>query len=347
VILQHAVLIYAAEPHYHFKAPSSPDWTTALYEGLRIFAMPPFFALAGWAAMVSLRRRGAMDFLRERAVRLLPPLALGILVLGPLIKFIELKGGRDLGLAGFRLVEPLAMGLPEFLPLYFTRGVLLTWSHLWFIAYLVLYSVLLLPLLAGLARNGEWQRPAAWWMAYLPAVPLAMVLFVLDGYWPYLPNLVHDGANFVYFALCFLTGTLIACWPNIEQCLRREAPRLLLLALIGWVAVVLLGEGSLGRLSVGVTAWGFIGSCWGFAMRWSPCPSPVFRSLTEATFPIYVIHHLPLLLLALWLVPLGWPEAVAIAVVTISTVIISTAFYQIAVRPFAPMRWVFGGSSRA
>ena len=209
VIIQHAMLIFASEPRYHVKSDLSPAWATALYEALRIFAMPPFFALAGWSAVTALRRRDATRFLRERAARLLLPLAVGIVLFGPVIKYIELSQGRDLGLAGFRLVQPIQIGLLEFLPRYFTRIVLTTWSHLWFLGYLAIYSVALLPLLSWLARREPIGTSAPWWSVYLPALPLALVLAVFNVYWPYLPNLIHDWTNFAYFALCFLLGPVV------------------------------------------------------------------------------------------------------------------------------------------
>lgn len=342
VIIQHAVLIFANEPRYHVKSDLSPPWATALYEALRIFAMPPFFALAGWAAITSLRRRDVTRFLRDRAARLLPPLAIGILLFGPVIKYIELGQGRDLGLAGFRLVEPIQIGLLEFLPRYFTRIVLTTWSHLWFLGYLVIYSIALLPVLAWLARRAPAAAPAPWWSVYLRALPLALILAAFDGYWPYLPNLIHDWTNFAYFALCFLIGAMIAAWPRYEDALSAHTPWLVLLAAIGFGGVVYFGESTPGRLGVGVMAWGCIGGCWGLARRFKPAPARWLDWLGEATFPIYILHHLPLLGLALWIIPRGQPVGLQIALITIGDLLMTAVLYVGLIRPWPWMRALFG-----
>ena len=147
VILGHALLIYAAEPRYHLKAPTEWVPATVLYEAIRITSLPIFFCLAGWSAVGSLRRRDARRYVKDRLLRVLLPLFAGVLLLGPIIKWIELQQGRDLRLGGFRLVPPPEYSFVEFLGRYLTRVDTMTWSHLWFLAYLFVISLILLPAL--------------------------------------------------------------------------------------------------------------------------------------------------------------------------------------------------------
>ncbi len=342
VILQHAVLIFAAEPRYHVKSADPVAWATIVYEALRIYAMPPFFAIAGWSAVVSLRRRDGWAFVRERALRLGVPLLAGILLAGPVIKYIELSQGRDLGLAGFRLVAPVGIDFLTFLPRYYTRIVLTTWSHLWFIAYLLIYSLALLPVLAWAARRAVRQTLPPGWVVFLPALPLAGVMAAFNGYWPYLPNLIQDWTNFGYFALCFLAGAMIAVWPGFEQRLWTRAGGMLALAAAGFAGVLWFGESTAGRFAVGLTAWGCVGASWALAHRFAPPWSERLRLLSEATLPVYVIHHVPLLLIALWVLPLGWPVWVSILVIAGADAVVSVGLYITLVRPWRPMRWLLG-----
>jgi hypothetical protein len=342
VILQHAVLIFAQEPRYHVKSAVVSPSASVVYEALRIYAMPPFFALAGWASIVSLRTRGAANFVRERASRLLLPLLVGIALFGPPIKYIELRGGRDLSLAGFRFVPPLRQGFLEFLPHYYSRIVLMTWSHLWFLAYLLLYSLVLLPLLLYLARRRAIPTvPGRLW-AYLPALPLMLLLAAGRGYWPYLPNLLTDGTNALYFAVCFLFGAVIAVWPGFEWLFRAEAPRLTLLMACGLMIVLLWGESFVGRLAVAATAWGCIGASWGFAERLRPRRTAILDYFSEASLPIYIIHHLPLLLLALLVLPWGLPVWLQIGIIALSDVVISLVLFHLLVRPWYWVRRLLG-----
>ena len=346
VILQHAVLIFAAEPRYHVKSAEVSVVATVVYEFLRIFAMPPFFAIAGWAAVQSLRRRDVGGFLRERAARLLVPLLVGIFLLGPVIKYIELRHGRDLSLAGFRIVEPISMDLWSFLPRYYTRIVLTTWSHLWFLAYLLINTVLALPLLLWLARRTPRTSVPRRIVVYLPAIPLATILAACHGYWPYLPNLIHDWPNAVYFALCFLAGAVLGMWSGFEERLRAEALRMTIVAGAAFAGVMMLGESTGGRVLVGLCGWGCVGAAWGWAGRFRPRLSPALAYLSAATFPVYVIHHVPLLLLGAWLVAVPVPVGVRILLIAGLDTAVSLAIYHWLIRPYRVTGWLLGNPAR-
>ena len=164
------------------------------------------------------------------------------MVFGSAIKYIELSHGRDIRMGEFRLVPPLQGNFLEFLPRYFTQWDLLTWSHLWFLAYLYLISLLMLPLLVYLAGTATRIAVPAAPIVYLPALILAAHLVAFDGYWPFLPSLYKDGANFFFFAWCFAIGAGIAVWPGFETRLRSEAPRLLISMLVAFAGVIYCGE---------------------------------------------------------------------------------------------------------
>ncbi|MBR0665693.1 acyltransferase family protein [Roseomonas hellenica] len=342
VLLIHALMVHAEDPRYHVKAPESWWPATLLSHGLRVGALAGFFALAGWGSVGALRRRRAGRFLGNRAARLFVPLAAGLLILGPVIKYIELGQGRDLRLAGFRLVEPLAMPFGDFLPRYLTRLSLLTWSHLWFLAYLLLLTVLLLPMLAALARRAPLQRVPSRAAIWLPGLGLGFWLAVSGGYWPALHNLVQDWANLGHFALCFLAGAVLASWPGLEARLRAEAWTLAGLFLAGLAGLLLFGPSLPGRIAVGICAWGAIGAGFGLVGRYPPRPSAALRWLADATLPVFVLHHLPLLAVAVALLPLGLPPALAIALTVAGGATVALALHGFLVLPQPALRRLMG-----
>ena len=117
--------------------------------------MPLFFVIAGAATRFSLEWRKPISYAGERTKRLLVPLVFGIFVVVPPQVFYE------------RLQDPIHhRSFPEFY-LHLLDGVYpagnLSWHHLWFVAYLFVFSLVTLPgflwlrtalgrrLLAGLA----------------------------------------------------------------------------------------------------------------------------------------------------------------------------------------------------
>jgi surface polysaccharide O-acyltransferase-like enzyme len=155
----------------------------------------------------------------------------------PFIKYIELRGGRDLRPAGFRLVAPITEGFLDFLPRFFGRVASATWSHLWFLAYLLVISALLLPLLRKAARTSVSNRRPQPWIVYLMGLGLALCVAALNGYWPYYPNLYRDWNNLAYYGTCFALGAWLAIWPGLEGVFRHQWPGLLLAAVLGFLGV--------------------------------------------------------------------------------------------------------------
>jgi len=336
------MLIFATEPLYHVKSAEPWLLATIFYEAFRISTLAIFFVLAGWSAAGSLRRRPPGRYIRERVLRVLLPLAAGIVLLGPVIKWIELGQGRDLRLGGFRLVEPWDIALIDFIPRALTRLNLMTWSHLWFLAYLFLISLVLLPLLVALARRSPSDLVPPRWLAYAPAAGLAGLVVATGGYWPFLPNLLQDWPNLLYFAACFALGGMLAAWPGFEVRLRAEASWMLALALAGLAVVLLAGPSVPGRIGVGLCAWGSVGAALGFAGRHPPREGPVLHWLGEATMPVYVLHHIPVLALGVVLLPLGWGEPLIVLAIWIGATVISLLAYRALVWPWRVPRLLVG-----
>lgn len=346
IIMAHAVLIFTSEPRYHLKSAEArvaADWA---YEALRLSTLPLFFSLAGWGSVVGLRRRSAGRFLRDRAERVLLPLAAGMLLLGPFIKYIERLHGRNLGVSGFRMVEPLQVGLPTFLTHYWGRLNLLTWSHLWFLGYLFLISAALLPLMRWLAQQPPSDRIPSRLLAFLPAPLLAVLAVVTGAYWPNLPNLVQDWGSLVFYAACVGLGAWLAAWPGFEGRLRMDAPLFLVLAVVGYLIIMQAGHTDLGRVGFGLGAWGAIGASYGYAGRHPPQPGPVLSWLGESTMAVYVLHHLPVLVIGAWLLPLAIPDTAKIVAIVAGAAIVSLLAYRFLVLPFALPRVLVGMDAR-
>lgn len=354
IILVHALAIFAFEPHYHLKSSVPSPTASLLFDVLRAAAISSWFILAGWSAVVSLRTRSPGRFAKERVLRLLVPLIFGIVIFGSMIKYIELYDGRDMGFHGLREAEWLQgimqldrpVGYFDFFPRNLKRLPLMTWSHLWFLAYLFLISMLLLPLLLRLAQRVPNISVPSAFAVYAPLIPMIAVLVALNGYWPYFPNLVMDWSNFLYFTLCVVIGAGIAAWPGFEARLRTQAPGFLLLLVIGFVGVAVFGESSWGRFFIGLVAWGGAGAGLGFMARLNPAPTPLTSYFSEATLPVYIIHHAPLLLIGWYLLPVAIPLWLKIVVIWLAAIAASLAIYHWLVRPWPWMRWLMGMTPR-
>jgi glucans biosynthesis protein C len=115
--------------------------------------MPLFMFLAGMSSYIALNFRSGRVFLYERVKRLFIPLIFGILVVIPPQAYLRMFGNPDMVWPkGFEFNAPgpgYDKNFFEFYPDYFNGAYPngnLEWGHLWFLAYLFTFSIIILPL---------------------------------------------------------------------------------------------------------------------------------------------------------------------------------------------------------
>jgi glucan biosynthesis protein C len=335
VIVYHLAMYYVADWHWHLKSPHAAEWLQAPMRALNLWRMDLVFLISGLA--LGFLRRGAapVALLGQRSWRLLLPLAFGMAVVIPYQPYAQALAG------GY-----VSAGFGDFLLRYFGGGPWpkaafdgadpgVTWNHLWYLAYLWVYTavfVMLLPLLDsrwGLrARDAFRQLRGAGLL--LPALPLAIFSLVL---WPHFPptrDLIHDGwLHAVYFTL-FLYGY----WIGTDAGWWDEVTRLRWPLLAG--ALVLLAAYFAARAAVAPSAplvaklpvrWLADGYVWctllavlGWSHRLLNRPWPWLTWANESVYPWYMLHQTLIIVGVAWLAPLQtgpWIEPLLLAAFTL------------------------------
>jgi len=370
LLLFHVGMVFNPAPFYHVRNTEVSFAFLILCGFIGLWHMPLFFLLAGWSAFASLSMRGTGEFLKERFFRLFVPLVAGCILLMPSIKYLELSSGFDANYTGlyvapalqesFRQVIPSGLpvaapfteGFFAFLPSFFTDLSRFTWSHLWFVVYLLTFTILYLPLFGRIVRSREWFRGGVspvW--VYAPILPLAVIQVTMRERWPGLQNLIDDWANFGYYSLFLIAGFLLARFPSLEMAAHRERKRALV---IGLIATLVLLLGVLGVFvspatllaHTAIAGWCFVLAFLGWARRMLSFTTPALRYLTESAFPVYLLHQAAIVIPGYFLIklPLGlWTKFVLLFVVSSA---LTLAVYHFLVRPFAVPRFLCGMKAR-
>ena len=365
----HGAMVFNPAPFYHIRNGDLSLIMLVLCGFIGLWHMPLFFLLAGWASHASLTVRGRGAYLRERVAKLCIPLVAGVILFGPVIKFLELRSGLDLNYAGlrvapelqdsFRLVIPtgLAVAPPfhepflEFLPTFFTQLERFTWAHLWFIAYLFTFSLLYVPLLPWLARQAARLRSGVAWLVYVPILPLALIQLTLRERWPGIPNLYNDWANVAYYTAYFLAGVVIAAQPRLEESLRREARRALLIALIT-TGVLLLAVLKVVTATwvvlagSAVASWCFNLVILGLGERVRRVCGRALPYLRDSAFPVYILHQAAIVVPGYFILQLPLGIATKFVLVLLVAITLALGLYQVVVRPFGAVAFLFGAKPR-
>lgn len=359
LVLYHVGMYYVSWD-WHVKSPQSGPAVEPLMMLTSPWRLSLLFLVSG-VASAFLFDKARQGFLKSRSWRLLVPLVFGMLVLvapQPYYEVVEKLGYGD----GYLAFYGRYLGADG----SFCRGddclILPTWNHLWFVAYLWVYTValwLLLRLPAAAidrVRAGLTAILSGWGVIAWPAVVLMVARMVLIGRFDSTHALVDDWYNHAQYLPLFLLGFLIArATPVWQQMERLRWPALALAALgYGFVAwyfghyvaqpppdAMRMAQ----RAAWGLNQWASIVAILGFAHRLAPGDSPVLRYLTQAIFPVYILHQTVIVVAAHNLKPLGIAPAVEGPLLIVVTFAACFAGYEV-VRRMAWLRPLFGLKAR-
>jgi glucans biosynthesis protein C len=331
---------------WHVKTAEPLRWAEIPMLATNAWRLGLLFLISGVASRFLLDKMAAPGaFARQRSVRLLIPLAAGIILFVAPQPWAELqaKAGYAYGFWHFWTQDYFRFGVLE--------GIVLpTYNHLWFVAYLWVYTLLiaagatLLPAAAKAALQAGFDRLFAG--ARLLWVPILLVWLARVTLYPIFEEthaLVDDWYNHAVYGGLFLFGLGVAkseaLWRAVVALWKPAAA----LALLGYVGIVLYNiayqDGDMAEpwltLMRGVRAahmWGAIVALLALARLRLDRDSPARRYLTEAIFPYYIAHQTIIVLVGHALTPLALGPAVEFAIILPATVVGCALTYEVARR---------------
>ena len=335
---------------------TSPDSLEGLREAMRFlnrWRMPLIFVVSGAAIMLALGDRTPGAFVRDRLKRLLLPLGFGMIVIVPPQVYLErLYSGQFTG--------SFLQWLPHAFDGVYPKGNM-SWHHLWFVAYVLVLTLLLLPVFlwarseSGQAAVAKAGRIAArYGLHWAMALPLAAsTLWLVPISWN-INGLVGDWNGLVSYGALLLYGAFIFGSSDLLRALQRQ--RLFSLAIgIAAYAILYFGyfEGTVRPTispevrpvyallsAVNVMAWLF--AIIGFAHRYLTRRPAFLSEATEAVYPFYLIHQ-TVTVVAVWaLLTIGAPPLLGFIAAVGTTFAGTWLIYAGLVRPWRWIRPLFG-----
>lgn len=335
LILFHTARLFDADP-WHVKDIGRYAAADVLIGVFNVVQMPLLFFLAGITAMHSLAARGAGRYVRERLERLGLPLVAGILLVVPPQVYVErLAAGLD-GRSSPIDIAP-GTGFVGFYPFFFDccyPAANFSWHHLWFLAYLLVYALALLPLFLIARRPGPRARldqagtriAAAGPPALLAlGLPVLLAEIVLRPDFPSTHALAGDWANHLHFGLLILLGGWFALCPALGAAAETHYRLLLIIAAVATALAVAawmtgaLPVPALRRCLRVAGEWAAILGLLGWAGRRLARPITGLSGFSRLAFPFYIVHQTVIVVSGYLL--LGWsgqPLVKYLAIVVVS-----------------------------
>jgi glucans biosynthesis protein C len=312
--------------------------------------MSLLFFLAGASSWFALGFRSGGRYAGERLRRLLVPFIFGLIVLIPPQGYIGMLTNtrRDLSYWGeYKYFWTHATDL---------QGYDGAWTpgHLWFILFLFIYSMLGLGLFLWMRRGGGRRLISGFAAACrIPGLVLLVPALILMGL-QLLPMDDQSGQNFVTFFVLVVLGFVVVADDRITAAVARHWPWALAVGIAGMGARTALypgyeswprGWGSflLGVVIYEAATWsmivGLLGLCHRYVDRGTPVAYPY---AAQAAYPFYILHQTVIVSLAYLIVQWGIGIPLKFALIAAASFAVTLAIYEIAVRRWGPVRFVFG-----
>ena len=315
--------------------------------------MALLFTIAGIGTAFALNRRTGKQYLKERTRRLVVPVVFAALVLVP----PQIAAERMREGAHYANVFEFLKAYADFRP--YPDGNW-SWHHMWFVAYLFLYSAVALPFFLWL-RSPKGRAFHDWvdhvlatpWL-YALCVPMGVVYaaFIERFHGP--QDIFNDWAMFGLYFFTFVYGYILGkqerAWQAMEE--RRRVSLGIALAALVFVDVLRWNKiepppgysvPTLAYLALtGAMPWFWVLAILGYGRRYLNHAQRWLPYATEAAYPVYILHQTIVVGLAYYVVQLNEPIFAKYTFLATTSLLLTVLVYHLYIRPFRPMRFLFG-----
>ncbi|MCV9386422.1 acyltransferase family protein [Reichenbachiella ulvae] len=309
---------------YFIQSPKPATWLWAPMAFLNIWRIPLLFFVSGMGVCFAMRQRNWKGLMLERSRRIFLPLVFGIVALVPIHIFIfQANAGVSL----------------KYMP---DQG------HLWFLTNIFVYTLILSPFFFLIKRheNSRINQVVKNLMGHPLGIAVMMLLFMAEAYLlnpPIFEFYAQGNHGFFLGMLAFLFGYLMvyngeAFWNLILRV--RWALLILGIALFALRLLVMNLKSPLYLMSLESNIW--VLTALAFGLKYLNRPSQALSTLSQAAYPIYIIHMIWQYLGAKWIFSFELPSYVQWLMLMSFTFATCYLTYDLLIRRIPLIRPLFG-----
>ncbi|HKW20634.1 MAG TPA: acyltransferase family protein [Ktedonobacterales bacterium] len=377
----HVIGLLSVTPDAYLVGAQTNPLSAAFVSFFGLWPMSLLFLVAGASAWFALGRRTTGQYTRERLLRLFVPFLFATLVIIPVQVYavvsaypqlldLNLVPGMSLhGNESFpQFYPPYLAGYAYFVAHFSSTLELIFWGHIWFVPRLLLFALVALPLLLWL--RGERGRQFITRISHLFIWPGSILLLGIAIALPRVlaaalyrhmlalsPTTSWDPYNLWaqlgVFLICFLLGYLIYSSPWLLEAVRRDGIVALALGVVLFAAL----QSPIGHLASVTQAtpggivitilrteceWMLVVGVLNIGVRWLTFRNTALDYLTEAAYPLYVLHMPVLIVVGLSVVQSGLPNVIALPHIVLVTLTMTLGLYEFVIKRIGGLRLLFG-----
>ncbi len=322
LILYHTGMLYAEGWDWHYKSTYTSELLTNVMLWSNQWRMSLLFLISGAAVSFLLATQPWGQFIRKRIPLILLPLLFGMFVIVVPQVYVEAHSKGLINSPNYWHFWYIYLDQTsaEFAPHKTLGKMHLTWNHLWFLPYILAYTIILwaaYPLI-----NSQKFAPVWRWLSKTISIRLVIfvpiALFYVSGWWlydkyPTTHNFVQDWFNHARSFLCFVLGFALVRMPQVWSKFASMRWHLLPAALLTYAyALFTFNGGSLGENTIAQEINGLIWSANGWlwilaiiawAQYWFTFSNPLLKYLNSGVYCFYILHQTLIISIAYFVVP--------------------------------------------
>ncbi|MEL7024997.1 MAG: acyltransferase family protein [Pseudomonadota bacterium] len=357
LILYHCGMFYVADWGWHIKSEYTSVWLQEPMRFLNQWRMSLLFVISGLAVAFVRTKYSGGELALRRVWRLLLPLIFGMaVIIAPQCYFEALNKG---------IIEP---GYWNFWMQYLTfqdfpgnawggeNEIVWTWNHLWYLPYILFYTLLVIPVGALARRAGlhtAFRKLRGPWLIAIPVIPLMLYgNFVFPHYPGIDHSLIGDNYAHVLYGTLFFYGYLIGRDTEWWAALADKRRLFLTVGILAYISLrtqdLWVSEDShflieqLSFLSVYVNRWTWILVLFAYGFQYLNQPKRWIAYSTAAIFPWYILHQTLTVILGGTLSPYQLGPIIEPLLVIGGTAIGCLVLYEFVIRRIPLLRPLFG-----
>lgn len=334
---------------WHLKNNVLNDWLTYPMLFVNQWRLAILFVISGMGTCYALAHRTQGSYIKERLVRLGIPLLFGMLIIVPPQVYLERVAYGDFQGSYFDFFPSEA-----FLGIYPAGN--LSWHHLWFLPYLLIFSLLLAPLFVYMRNNPEarllrFSRKLLshrfGWFYF--TIPLILTESFLEPFFNVTHALIGDWFALTNYMILFFYGYLFVklgdvFWEHIDR-IKRSVLIAAIIFFFLYLGIRTFDDSTLVHFTEATIKvfnfWSWILVLFAYSANWFNHKSKLLSYCNTAVYPFYILHQTVTICIAFYL--MGWEAnfTTKFILLSIGTFGISWLLYEVIRRVFF-LRPLFG-----
>ena len=339
---------------WHIKNVGSSMLVNYFVEFTHSWRMQIVFLVSGVGTYFAWRSRKS-GFLKDRIFRLVIPFIFSVIILIPPQKYLEAISQLTNSGSIWSFLETYPATLFNA-----NIGFSLAWTghlgyHVWYLAYLFIQTILLLPLLSILKNSARIksafnQLTSTVWGLWSLIIPFIVLEFALRPPYPgYL-----DWADFAIYSLFFLYGYMFQLSDTAISVIERFAYMFLLIGVMCW-SVYLLNRAVLDQMSVpeysskyilmivlkNINSFSWVMAFLALVKKFLNFRHRLLNDLNQGILPFYILHQTVIVIFGYFVVQWDLSILEKFLIILTTSFIVTISLYQIIWRNNM-LRFLFG-----